>query len=326
MIIPLELLRAVTDVVTHDHCSDGAASALLLRDALQPGVNIHFLQHNTDEYRTFPSGPNQLWCDITPPYKKECDRTKEFVAAGAIVLDHHKGTQDVVAQYGNLGVFADEKLEPGVSGAVLAFREVWLRMKGPAGLDETAEAWHFATLAGVRDTFQTKDPSWLQACEQAEALRFMPFETWCIKDPFSADNLGWWRDRRALGKILVQKHHNHVERAIRGSHRFNTQRGTRVLMFPGNGGITSDAAESVGNSADLVAGFSYVGLEEGQAKVVFSLRSHAGYNVLALSEALGGGGHTKAAGFAYSFSPTLGDRDPFTLFAHALERHEAERP
>jgi hypothetical protein len=323
--ITVEMLQAVTDVVTHDHCSDGAATAILLLDAL-PGVNIHFLQHNTDEYRTFPVGPNQLWCDITPPYKKDCNRTQEFVAAGAIVLDHHKGTEEVVAQYGERGVFADEVKEPGVSGASLAFREVWLKMKTSAGADEIAEARHFAKLAGVRDTFQTHDPFWIQACEQAEALRFMPFNTWMIEDPFVVENLGWWRDRRFLGRILVQKHQNHVDRAIRGAHRFTTKRGTRVVLFPGNGGITSDAAETVGSSADLVSGFSYVGLEDGLAKIVFSIRSHAGYDCLKFSSAMGGGGHTKAAGFAVSFSPTVGDRDPFTLFAHALERHEAHEP
>lgn len=318
--ITVERLEAITDVVTHANCPDGIATAILIYDVL-PHVNFHFLQYNTNEYREFNPGPNQLWCDFSPLPA----RNQEFVDAKAIVLDHHKGAAGVVAAYGSDGVFADESLEPGVCGATLAFREVWMRLKVGAGSDEIAEARYFTRLAGIRDTFQTSDPSWIQACEQAEVLRFMPLETWLIRDPFVGANLGWWRSRRALGKVLVEKHTKSVDRAIRGAYEFKTSRGTKVRFFSGNSPITSDAAESLGHSSDLVVGFSFVGLENGLAKIAFSTRSHTGYDCLALCSSLGGGGHTKAAGFAISFAPGTGTQDPYSLFELAVERHEAAR-
>ena len=315
--ITVERLLGVTDVVTHDSCHDGMGTAILIRDVL-PNANFHFLQYNTEEYRNFPAGPNQLWCDFSPLPA----RNQEFVDAKAIVLDHHRGADKVVAAYGDDGVFADEKHEPGVSGAVLAFREVWVKLKQYRN-GELAEAHHFAHLVGVRDTFQTQSPFWQDACELAEVLRFVPFEMWQKPDTFRVENIGWWLERKALGSLLWKKHQKSITRAIKNSHGFTTAQGTRVRYFPGNSPITSDTCESLGKSADLVVGFSFVGIEEGLAKIVFSTRSYTGYDCLKFCKSMGGGGHTKAAGFAISFSPTVGDRDPYSLFASALERHEA---
>jgi len=142
--IPKSKLEAVTTIVTHKDCPDGVASALILRDAL-PDRRIVFLAHGSAELRDFPAEHGQLWCDIVPPR----ERVKEFVDAGAIVLDHHRGARDIVEAVAENGVFADEEAEPGVSGALLAYREVSVALgRADARLES------FAKLAGVRDTWQ----------------------------------------------------------------------------------------------------------------------------------------------------------------------------
>jgi hypothetical protein len=342
--IPISKLLTITDVITHDSCADGVATAILIHDVL-PDVKIHFLQYNTPEYRAFTPGPNQLWCDFSPLP----ERAQEFVDAGALVLDHHKTAKAVVAMFGENGVFGDEVTDPGVCGAVLAYREVWLPLHqvrldldalAYAGtlteeddldelrqdsLYEVAEAAHFAHLSGVRDTWQTKDPFWGDASVLVEALRFMPIEAWlAIKRPFKEANLKLWQDRKSLGKVLIEKHQKTVKRAVEGAYGFTTPRGTRVKLFSGHSPIASDAAELLGREADLVVGFGYVGIEaDGVAKVVFSVRSHTDFDCASFCKSLGGGGHTKAAGFAIQFDPRTGSQDPYSLFASALGRYES---
>lgn len=139
--IPIELLKRVTVVYSHAHCPDGLASAMILKDAfrmLGMSPRIELLTHGTPEHVKAGSpwvGREglALFCDIAPhPKAFHTDRHASLSEAvqhagpHTIVLDHHKGTEDIVRSFGELGVFADEKLEPDVSGAVLAFEHVWL--------------------------------------------------------------------------------------------------------------------------------------------------------------------------------------------------------
>lgn len=119
--IPLEKLRQVTTIVTHDTCPDGLASAMILLDVL-PKAEVVFCQYSTPLHKSMIAKPGMLFADFSP----DPARIQEFIDQGAIVLDHHKTAKDTVLACGELGVFADEKEDPGVSGAVLAFREVWL--------------------------------------------------------------------------------------------------------------------------------------------------------------------------------------------------------
>ncbi|NIV35918.1 MAG: hypothetical protein GWN58_42650, partial [Anaerolineae bacterium] len=77
-------------------------------------------------------------------------------------------------------MFADEDEEPGVSGATLAFRHVWqvIHMTARCHEDPYLKVERFAELAGIRDTWQTEDSAWDEACAQAEALMFWGLENW----------------------------------------------------------------------------------------------------------------------------------------------------
>ena len=177
--IPVQKLKQVRTIITHANCPDGIASAILLHDAL-PSAQIKFVTHGTKEYRELPAEDWMLFCDITPP----AERAHEFLPRVPVVLDDHKGAEHLVKTFTH-HVFADEKLEPGVSGAVLAYREVWDRLRHH-GLH--GEACRFARLAGVRDTWQTSSPDFQRSNEQAVALTFWPVEKWLSLDgPFDGD-------------------------------------------------------------------------------------------------------------------------------------------
>ena len=119
--LPIEKLKALKVIVSHENCADGLASAMILKDVL-PKAKVVFLQYGTPDHVNLVAEEGMIFCDFSPPPA----RAQEFVDVGAIVLDHHKTAKAVVALFGDLGVFADEKDDPGVSGAVLAYREVWL--------------------------------------------------------------------------------------------------------------------------------------------------------------------------------------------------------
>ncbi len=309
----IENLRSVKTLVCHANCPDGLASAMILKDVF-PDAEIVFMQYNTPELAALKVTEGMLFCDFSPP----SDRYLEFIAAGTIVLDHHKSAKITVEEFGDNGIFADEKEEPGVSGALLAFRHVWAPLR--AKDQDASEGLYgrildFAELAGIRDTWQRQHPRWEEACAQAEALLFWPKERWFLTNPWN------WRELcESIGPTLLLKQAEKIEKTIKKGFRFTSHGGKRVIVFQGVSS-TSDAAEKLGEEADLVVGFKYECDSEG-LKVVYSLRSHTGFDCSKMAKENGGGGHTAAAGFAYRFAVT---HDPYFLFEMMLAAHEHGR-
>jgi hypothetical protein len=202
-----DLLQRTQVIVCHKNtevaCPDGVASAILLRDAL-PDAKVMFFSH--DELRFALPRPGVLFCDICPGEEEAVEWAKH----GAVVLDHHRSAEKVVRAFerSGHGVFADEREEPGVSGAVLAYREVWMPTVHPDGPPSSRRHMvveRFARLAGVRDTWQREDPEWRDACAQAEALQFWPWEEWPA-DAFHDDTMsGKLAGMLNLGYILLEK-------------------------------------------------------------------------------------------------------------------------
>jgi len=121
MTLDADKLQTIRTIVTHENCSDGLASAMILKSVL-PGANVVFLSYNSAAHKELSAIPGMIFCDFSP----YVERVQEFIDAGAIVLDHHKYQKDVVEAFGANGVFADETTNPGVAGALLAYQEVWL--------------------------------------------------------------------------------------------------------------------------------------------------------------------------------------------------------
>lgn len=336
----LEQLLKVRKVVTHVNCADGMASAILIRDVM-PDVEIVFLQYQTEGHKKLEATPGLLFADFSPHES----RVEEFVQAGALVLDHHKTAKEVVERFGENGFFGDEVLNPGICGAVLTYEHVWKPLKqkaydeakarsGDGGRDagylyegQFDMAEDFAKLAGIRDTWQNKDPRWEEASIQASMLRFYPAENWLAEtDVFTYARKGFWRDRMVLGKILEDKHTKSVQKSIEKSFRTQTPKGTTIVILSGTN-TTSDAADVLEKEADLILGFNFE-VEAGKAKLYCSTRSRHKFDCGAFCKSLGGGGHTNAAGFNVPFDPSSTEPmlQPFALIPKLVHAWESQPP
>jgi hypothetical protein len=207
---------------------------------------------------------------------------------------------------GENGVYADEAAEPGVAGALLAYRHVWLPLRGDSSSRAFAE--HFATVAGVRDTWQTRSPLWREAQVQTELLMALP-RTWWLERSLAEIESSWTGALVHLGEALLVKREERVRRAIARGHRFVAERGARVVALAGTG-QTSDAAEALGSEVDVVLGFDY-GEESGVQRMRFSIRSHTDFDCAAFAAKHGGGGHTRAAGFGIALGAE--DAQPYVM-------------
>ncbi len=311
--IDRELLDNVTHVVTHSSCPDGVASAILLTDALAD-VKITFLTHGTDPYEKLIAEPGMLFCDLAPPR----ERVQEFVDVGAIVLDHHAAQRDIVEAFGPRGIFADLVTEPGVSGALLAFRHVWQHITSE-GSPAFNRALHFAEVAGVRDTWQRNDKRWPEARAQAEALRFYPWSFFekLVREGSTFGDHGSKQLASMLdiGPVLVERVDLATKRLVEDAYGAITHIGTRLLIVGSR--QTSDVTDVT--DADIVIGFEYHGGEKCTLELSMRSRTH---DVGAFCKSLGGGGHRGAAGARIPV--TNGDLNPYSTITKLVEDYERQ--
>lgn len=346
--IPIEVLKRVKIIYCHGNCPDGMASAMLLRDAyMMLGLypKIEFVTHNTEALKNAgydvcgdPNCELSLFCDIAPH--------KEAAAAlrgHAIVLDHHKGaegeTERLVKSFGEWGVFADEVLEPGVSGAVLAFREVWLPALTSQLGDESraTPVRDFAECCGVRDTWQTNDPRFLRGQWISKMLMSKPASWWLgDEDRFVEDRSYGFRPYLSekeieTGRVLFEMHEEAVRQAAGQCIRFDVMADHKlaelfVFQEQATGfRLTSDVAELLRQEPTegvrrVLAGFYYTKTDK-KPQLTYSLRSiHGDINVAELAAFCGGGGHSKAAGFEAKPGKFSGDvtHAPYEYMLHAL--------
>ncbi len=276
----------ITKLITHDSCADGLASAMIVRDAL-PHVEVVFAQYGAPSLEALAPSRGLLFCDITPPR----ERAAEFVAAGAIVLDHHKHARDIVEQFGESGVFADEGAEPGVSGAMLAYQHVWL----PLGRTNGAVR-EFARLVGIRDTWQKDSPDWEHANDLHAALMGLPQTYWLRADGRGIAN-AMSADSFELGRMWRAKRREKVADICgSGSLGLTDPKGREWLTFPDNAAYTSDVAEAARVFGIPVTCGWFQVVDCDHVRTVLSLRSDGSLDVGELAKRFGGGGHSRAAG------------------------------
>lgn len=307
-------LANIRIILTHDSCADGTASAILLKDAFHGrDVQVRFLQHGSAELSELTAEPGMLFCDFSPPQ----DKVQSFIDAGAILLDHHRTAAQIVEAFGENGIFGDERDDGGSCGAVLAYRHVWKPLRGDLLIQELF-CRNLATLAGIRDTWQRQDPRWEEACIQANVLNFIPNPRWLAR---SLTDLAaaWDREYKPIGEILWEKSQRQIHKALDNAYRFTTRRGTRVVMFDGLN-ASSDAAETLGDTADLVVGFM-PSCSDGIPKYIWSTRSHTTFDCATLAQSFGGGGHTRAAGFNAPIKIAEAG-NPYAFFEDLLETYE----
>ena len=299
--IPVEKLEQVKRIVSHDNCADGTTSAMILRLVL-PEASVELVQYGTDARERMVAEPGLLFCDMSPPES----RAVEFLDAGALVLDHHAKCKATILRFveAGQGAFGDEEEDPGVGGALLAFRHVWLplaqhleELRGVSATHFRAEVEDLAILAGIYDTWQTKHPRWIEAQQQAAAIKFWGPDRLVGTSPSSWGGVITLVGERAYERRLEDAR-NSLERAF----YITTSNGLRAVAFNGID-PTSDAAEMLREHpehapgpADLLVGFA-LAREDGRPKVYYSTRTVSGWDVGAFCKAQGGGGHSASAGF-----------------------------
>lgn len=341
--IPIETLKKITVIYTHANCPDGLASAMILKDAfrrLWMEPRIEFLVHGTKEHRVagreVRDGELALFCDIAPSTANDDGApflNTAFWASGgkhAIVLDHHKGAEDIVRSFGVDGVFADEKQEPGVSGAVLAWREVWLAVAEymDFACDRPIQGTHqkavenFALCVGARDTWQTKDPRFARGQWISKMLMSKPRDYWLGHVPFLDET------EEMFGRELFAQHELAVQQAVDqcALYRIESPRlAVRIFQEQTAGfRLTSDVAEELrtkGDECDVVAGFSFIVDKPGdEPKFLVSLRAGvSGFDVARFAKFMGGGGHTAAAGFSVPVEKV--ENGPYKFIVGCLIRY-----
>lgn len=327
--IPIEDLKRVSVVYTHAHCPDGLASAMILKDAfrmLGTSPRIEFLAHNTIEHQQAAAPVLDLAGEGTAvEYALFCDIAPHPMAisvhgrSGVIVLDHHKGAEEVVRSF-PLHVFADEAADPGISGATLAWREVWesawheLPSDPNVGVrieqSQQAQVRDFAECVGARDTWQTQDARFQRGQWISKMLMSKPQSYWLEERALyeggdRQPHAPFLTDREIeIGRALFEAHENAVAQAV-DQVVYLTNGVHRCAVFQEQAAgfrLTSDVAESLrkqGTDCRFVAGFAYVVDAPGGApRLVYSLRGFGGFDVASLAKANGGGGHTAAAGFS----------------------------
>lgn len=307
-------LHKIRTIVSHQNspdspCPDGVASALILRDAL-PQAEVVFRSYGQMGTTEFAPKHPVLFCDITPPE----ERVGEFKSAGALVLDHHVQQKATVEAFGERGIYSDER---GVSGALLAYRHVWCAMRlGVQG----GHIRSFAGLAGIRDTWRKDSSDWIASCEQAEALRFWPWEDW----PRSFDDPRFMM-MLSIGSTLYKKGQESAQHAANEAYYSRTpERGTKLAIVGTT--HTSDIAEKV--EADILVGFRYFAKDGEHIQMVLSFRARGDYDVGALAKSLKGGGHRSAAGAVISIPASIIGifaNDPYTFIRELIRNYEAGR-
>lgn len=290
----LHALDGVRRVVCHRNseataCPDGTAAAILIADAL-PDAEITFASYGPELDAVAPM-PGLLFADICPR-----ERVDAYIAAGAIVLDHHASHEETVRRFGARGIFGS-KTE---SGASLAHDHVWLPRLGLDGASksERARAERFARLAAVRDTWQKDHEDWMAASEQAAALSLFAWDDWQkLHRPFYGGGEGIaFNSMLACGRPLYAQRLRRAQLAASTATYLWTTAGTRLALA--NTLDTSDLGEIV--DADVLVGYSIFSDPNSTSeapRIRYSFRARRDYDVGSLAKsAPGGGGHRGAAG------------------------------
>ena len=312
--LPTEKLKAVTQVIVHDNCADGLMAAIVIAKALafhgsQPF--FQFIQYGTKAQEQLEARPGMLFCDITPPK----ERAIEFARQGAIVIDHHKSAKEVTALFED-GIYEEA---PGVSGATLAYNYLLPKHVDNLGLLK------LVTLTGVYDSWAKENPLWLDALRLHSVMEIF-YPRWSEKTCSGVmlfEKFASIKELHSLrlGAQLLERELDHAKRVAKGGFDLEVNH-VRVKLVQGVLEINLVAEAECLEDVDLVVGFLLFNNSEALPEVLFSLRSHKGFDCSALAKHFGGGGHPGSAGFKLPFG--VHDPNPIRIFEAALVKYFKE--
>ena len=277
-------------IVADAHDADGMGSALLAKLAF-PEAEVRMVNYGAEQRAVEPE-EGMLWLDMCPPE----DRVDEFVEVGACVIDHHAKQKRLVDKFGRRGAYSDE---PGVSAALLTFQELLAPDALNADEHELSNLHaleDYATLIGIRDTWQKSHKRWREACIQSNAVEFYGIEHW-LKDAKRRVLPIPSHDELKVGEMLYDRRIALIKRLASEVIINKTPKGKRWGIIPANGKTTSDLAEYMRVHHDLHTLVTFFFVTDGDFLTIrYSLRSDE-IDVGAVAVEAGGGGHRNASGF-----------------------------
>lgn len=301
----MKITSPITRIITHASCADGIISAAILHRVF-PEASVEPVQYGTPARENLDITEGMVFVDMSPPLHL----VDEAVAKGAYILDHHKGAKETVLKFGERGVFADEKEQPGVSGAVLAYRHVYRRT-----YDATFTLDNFVRLIGVYDTWQTTDEEWNHSRELSAAVRFFG-QDYFLENPVAFSPELW-----VVGERLLEQNRGHVFQACANMVGFK-KKAINFGIYPDPHRVSSEVGEEctrVRGTYDVTAGFNYGQSTGTEVALNFSLRSNDNFDVSALAKKYGGSGHTHAAGFTYMVDAMFAP-NPYSMFRELVRQ------
>lgn len=306
----IEKVLGTKKIVTHFGCHDGTASALLASYTLRQFKIEHevlFFPPGSKGLRELPAEPGLLFLDLSPPE----ERLQEFLDVETVVFDHHPTAESVVKKFEakRLGAYENG---PDVCGATLTFKYIFDAF---ARLDMTPYLYDLAKkvskLAAIQDNYQTRDPWWLDAVAQAEALTFYGWAHWEDHVPYLKP------EELYIGAVLRDRNISRVEWIAKNA-MLTSWAGFTVAIFPANGRFTSQVFDLMAkDGVHIGMGFSFI-KEEGKIRLCFSVRSVDEFNSGEFAKRIGGGGHINAAGFN---TPCQHDASPYEIARSLLHLH-----
>jgi len=308
-------LQGVTKIITHANCPDGIVSGMILKDALDLRPDqVVFIN---PESKDIQPEPGLLFCDCSPN-----EKITEFIKAGALVLDHHKSNKDIVNSFGKNGVFADLEKRPGVSGARLAYEEVWLTMRTGVSRKYKEFVDELSKITGVRDTWQQNNPLWGKSCEQAAILTFFPTDLWISNSLYNIA-VNWEVKYSWLGKLLINRVNEKANNFADKSWVYKTKNGLIISIIDSKS--VSDVADILKGKCGLVIGFGYSKSEDGKyPKLSLSLRSYGNsFDCSNFCKKYGGGGHTNSAGCSFETDELT--PNPYRFISDKVEKYFNEK-
>jgi len=287
--IDKDRLMGLKRLVTHANCPDGYASASIIKNCL-PSIEVVYVQYGTKALEELEAKENTIFCDISPP----AIRVEEFIGNKTIVLDHHVTQKSVVEMFGDDGVYVDK---PGVSGAGLAYFHVWKQIFGHVAHPTESHASRLATLAGIRDTWQSHHKDWSKACALSAVMMLHGEDVVSPKE---------YLDLIPVGEKIVAGRQRVVEEICEKGYSLCIQ--DTICVVLNNIDLISDVAEYLGPGVDLVVGFNYFVDSDDSLKIRWSTRTRSEkFDCSKFAASRGGGGHKKSAG--YNTTVTIQDTE-----------------
>lgn len=271
-------------LVTHRGCMDGLACAWLVREHLNPGVEIRWWQYgDADPDPSDFAGRKLLIADFS--FLREITEQLAQVCAEFALIDHHETARKELS-----GVPGCQILDDKVAGC----EGVWSAICG-RGISVPMTTW--LRVIAARDTWRpmTREEEWI-----AIAMRSYPLELETL-DLFHDDEAnGRLRNREREG-VAIKRYRDklieaHVAAAGNVFPTIDSPEGPIPLILCTCREIASEVAKEAAKRSLSGMGGAYWRDFDADCFVV-SLRGMPGANCATVAEHFGGGGHPGAAGF-----------------------------